>query len=331
MPLTLSDHHAAAAVCDLLCSEDASEVAGDTPGGSGAAPWRAAEFPDDSDESIAWFIEEEADYSPGRDYPDRFRSNPLDSVARQEAVAWIIKVHAYYRFRPLTAYLAVNYMDRFLSSHRLPKNEWALQLLSVACLSLAAKMEETLLPPLLDLQVEDARFIFESRTILRMELLVLNSLNWRLRSITPFTFMDFFVHKIDPVGKYAQYLVSWATEITLATMKDFRFLSHCPSSLAAAAIICAADEVKDLAFVNPAIAVSWSIGLTEEGITSCYQSMQKVIIERMRKPPMMLSQLRLSTQTDIGPRASSSSSSPPNKRRKLNNNSPLVDNDKGDL
>lgn len=32
-------------------------------------------------------------------------------------------------------------------------NGWPLQLLSVACLSLAAKMEETLVPSLLDLQV----------------------------------------------------------------------------------------------------------------------------------------------------------------------------------
>jgi len=33
---------------------------------------------------------------------------------------------------------------------------WPLQLLSVACLSLAAKMEETLVPSLLDLQVNIA-------------------------------------------------------------------------------------------------------------------------------------------------------------------------------
>ncbi|XP_074558742.1 cyclin-D2-1-like isoform X2 [Curcuma longa] len=233
-----------AACCDLLCSEDASELADDSGGEAAAACLPYSAFPDYSDESIAGFIEAAADYSPARGYPDRFRSNSLDSSARQEAVGWILKVHSYYHFRPLTAYLSVNYMDRFLSSHRLPQNEWALQLLSVACLSLAAKMEETLLPSLLDLQVEDAKFIFEPRTILRMELLVLTALNWRLRSVTPFTFIDFFVHKIDPVGKYTRYLIAWATEITLATMKDIRFLSHCPSSLAAAAIILATNEIK---------------------------------------------------------------------------------------
>jgi cyclin D1/2/4 len=33
---------------------------------------------------------------------------------------------------------------------------WMTQLLSVACLSLAAKMEETYVPPSLDLQVRDS-------------------------------------------------------------------------------------------------------------------------------------------------------------------------------
>ncbi|XP_042400183.1 cyclin-D2-1-like [Zingiber officinale] len=307
MPL---DH---AACCDLLCSEDASELADDNGGEAAACPTYSA-FPDYSDESIAGFIEAAADYSPARDYPDRFRSNSLDSSARQEAVAWILKVHSYYHFRPLTAYLSVNYMDRFLSSHRLPQNEWALQLLSVACLSLAAKMEETLLPSLLDLQVEDAKFIFEPRTILRMELLVLTALNWRLRSVTPFTFIDFFVHKIDPVGKYTRYLIAWATEITLATMKDIRFLSHCPSSLAAAAIIRATDEIKGLGSINAETAASWCIGLTKEGITNCYQSLDK-------DPHMVLSQLKVASLIDSEQRASS----PSNKRRKLNN-CPRLDN-----
>lgn len=93
MPLTLPDH-TAAVCCDLLCSEDASELAEGTlcEDGAVAAASPPAEFPDDSDESIAGFIECAADYSPGRDYPDRFRSNSLDSAARQEAVAWILRV-----------------------------------------------------------------------------------------------------------------------------------------------------------------------------------------------------------------------------------------------
>ncbi|KAM3202462.1 hypothetical protein P3L10_030086 [Capsicum annuum] len=38
------------------------------------------------------------------------------------------------------------------------------QLAAVACLSIAAKIEETQVPILLDLQVADTRFVFEAKT-----------------------------------------------------------------------------------------------------------------------------------------------------------------------
>ncbi|KAF6172462.1 hypothetical protein GIB67_006975 [Kingdonia uniflora] len=67
-----------------------------------------------------------------------------------------------------------------------------MQLLDVACVSLAAKMEEIEVPLSVDLQVEEYKFIIEAKTIQRMELLVLSTLKWRMRAVTPFTFMDYF-------------------------------------------------------------------------------------------------------------------------------------------
>lgn len=75
------------------------------------------------------------------------------SVARQEAVEWMLKVNAHYGFSALTAILAVNYLDRFLSSYYQRDKPWMIQLVAVTCLSLAAKVEETQVPLLLDLQV----------------------------------------------------------------------------------------------------------------------------------------------------------------------------------
>ncbi|KAF9592105.1 hypothetical protein IFM89_011943 [Coptis chinensis] len=46
------------------------------------------------------------------------------------------------------------------------------QLAAVACLSVAAKVEETQVPLLLDLQVEETKYVFEAKSIQRMELLV---------------------------------------------------------------------------------------------------------------------------------------------------------------
>ncbi|EMS61976.1 Cyclin-D2-1 [Triticum urartu] len=219
---------------------------------------------------VAELIGGEADYSPRSDYSDRLRSRSVDPAARADSVAWILKVQEYYGFLPLTAYLAVNYMDRFLSLHRLPQEDgWAMQLLAVTCLSLAAKMEETL--------IESTRYIFEPRTILRMELLVLTALNWRLRSVTPFTFIDFFACKVDPRGRHMRYLIARATQMILAAIHDIEFLDHCPSSMAAAAVLCAAGETQSLTLLNPRLAVNWCIGLAEEGVSSCYQLMQQLV------------------------------------------------------
>lgn len=74
--------------------------------------------------------------------------------ARRESVEWILKTTAYYSFSAQTAFLAVNYFDRFLLiSFNQNHKPWMNQLVAVACLSLAAKVEETEVPLLLDLQV----------------------------------------------------------------------------------------------------------------------------------------------------------------------------------
>jgi cyclin D1/2/4 len=52
-----------------------------------------------------------------------------------------------------------------------------------------------------------------------MELLVLSVLDWRLRSITPFSFTGFFACKLDPTGAYIGFLISRATEIILSNIK----------------------------------------------------------------------------------------------------------------
>lgn len=74
---------------------------------------------------------------------------------RREAVEWMLKVNAHYGFTALTAILAVNYFDRFISSVHFQRDKpWMVQLVAVACISLAAKVEETQVPLLLDLQVK---------------------------------------------------------------------------------------------------------------------------------------------------------------------------------
>lgn len=86
-------------------------------------------------------------------------NNPPLARARGEAVEWMLKVNAHYSFTALTAVLAVNYLDRFLFSCHFQRDKpWMTQLVAVACLSLAAKVEETQVPLLLELQLQVCSF-----------------------------------------------------------------------------------------------------------------------------------------------------------------------------
>lgn len=80
--------------------------------------------------------------------------HPNLADARRQAADWILKVVAFYSFSALTSLLAVDYLDRFLVCFHSQRNKpWMTHLAAVACLSIAAKVEETQVPLLLDLQV----------------------------------------------------------------------------------------------------------------------------------------------------------------------------------
>jgi len=71
---------------------------------------------------------------------------------------------------------------------------WVVPLLSIACLSLAAKMEECVVPPLSEFPSEECKF--DGNTIQRMELLILSTLEWRMSSVTPFAYLSHLTSKL---------------------------------------------------------------------------------------------------------------------------------------
>ncbi|KAH9321567.1 hypothetical protein KI387_016206, partial [Taxus chinensis] len=191
-------------------------------------------------------------------------------------------VHEHYSFGPPTAYLAINYLDRFLSSYQLPEGKvWMIQLLSVACLSLAAKMEETHVPLLLDLQVGDVKFIFEARTIQRMECLVLSTLGWRLRSVTPFSFIEYFLLTATGESPAPRALIARSIDLILGTSKVMDLLEHRPSAIAASAVICAAEEVVPLSAMDFKRALLSCGSVDKERVYSCYNVMQEQLIDKV--------------------------------------------------
>ncbi|KAL0733640.1 hypothetical protein Bca4012_009850 [Brassica carinata] len=194
------------------------------------------------EERIREMLEREVEFLPGPDYLKRLRSGDWQLRVRNQALDWILKVCAHYNFGTLCICLSMNYLDRFLTSYELPRDKtWAVQLLAVSCLSLAAKMEESDVPQTVELQVGDPKFVFEAKTVKRMELLVLNTLNWRLQALTPFSFIDHFIYKTS--GHVSENLIFRASQFILNTTKAIEFLDFRPSEIAAAAAAAASVAI----------------------------------------------------------------------------------------
>ncbi|KAL0741399.1 hypothetical protein Bca4012_082912 [Brassica carinata] len=213
--------------------------------GDGSIPMMGSPSSSPREERIREMLEREVEFSPGDDYLKRLRSGDWESRVRNQALDWILKARAHYNFGTLCICLSMNYLDRFLASYDLPKDKtWAVQLLAVSCLSLAAKMEESDVPQTVDLQVGDPKFVFEAKTIKRMELLVLNTLNWRLQALTPFSFVDYFIYKTN--GHVSENLIYRSSQFILNTTKAIEFLDFRPSEIAAAAALSASisGEIK---------------------------------------------------------------------------------------
>ncbi|ONK59819.1 uncharacterized protein A4U43_C08F11140 [Asparagus officinalis] len=257
------------------------------------------------------------------------QSLPPNPIARLNAVNWILNVNEFYRFRPATAFLAVNYLDRFLSSRPLPGQNgesggWPMQLLAVACVSVAAKMEETHVPLLLDLQILDPKFVFESKTIMRMELLLMSALKWRMRSVTPFDFVAHFVDSMKPeiFGRSRAGLISRVADLVLRTCRVVEFSGCRPSEIAAAAIIRAAKDIPDISDGESTdllkLLKPW---VNEESLNTCLKLLQDSSVEKPLQEPT-------TPQSPIGvidaaacrsseSQRSSAAATPPLKRRRL--------------
>ncbi|KAJ6730293.1 CYCLINS [Salix viminalis] len=285
-----------------------------------------------SDECLVLMVEKECQHLPSGDYLKRLRNGDLDMGARKEAVDWIAKVHAHFGFGPLCAYLSINYLDRFLSAYELPKGKaWMMQLLAVACLSIAAKMEETDVPLSLDLQVGESSFVFEARTIQRMELLVLTTLGWRMQAITPFTFIDYFLGKINNDQTPPKSLILQSIHLILSTIRGIYFLEFRPSEIAAAVAIAVVGETKTVDAEQAISALTQPI--QKERVLKCFQLIHDLslfggsvkgtsasLVSVPQSPIGVLDAACFSYTSDhttVEPCADSSHNSPDAKRRKI--------------
>ena len=151
---------------------------------------------------------------------------------RSILVDWLVEVSQEYKFETETLYLAISYIDRFLSVMSVQRCK--LQLVGIAAMFIASKYEEIYPPDVSEFVfiTEDA---FTKPQVLRMEQLILKALSFNISAPTS----HLFVSKLSEMAGCDDRITSFAMYLNeLSLMSDY-FLQFTPSMVAAASVVLA--------------------------------------------------------------------------------------------
>jgi len=169
------------------------------------------------------------------DYMKMMQTN-INPEHREKLVDWLLDINDYFHFTSETLFLAIHYLDRYLSKQVFTKVY--LQLLGLVCLWIAAKMEETNFYDPMELIKELIRMTMDSFTVdeaINVEKLVLYAIQWNLVVPTPDFFLKYFSKVID-VDEQTIYFSMFSCE---AFMVDYRSIKYSPSLIASASLALA--------------------------------------------------------------------------------------------
>ncbi|XP_010895519.1 cyclin-A2 [Esox lucius] len=193
----------------------------------------------------------------------------ITNSMRAILVDWLVEVGEEYKLQNETLYLAVNYIDRFLSSMSVLRGK--LQLVGTAAMLLAAKFEE-IYPP------EVAEFVYitddtyTKKQVLRMEHLVLKVLSFDLASPTINQFLtQYFLTQ--PVSNKVESLSMFLGELSLVDSDPF--LKYLPSQTAAAAFIVANNVITGGSWSKSLVEVT---GYTLEDLMPCIEDLHQLYL-----------------------------------------------------
>ena len=165
----------------------------------------------------------------------------INATMRGILVDWLVEVGEEYRLQSETLFLAVNYIDRFLSYVLVARAK--LQLVGVACMLVASKFEDVR-PPAVDEFVYISDNTYSRDEILKMEGALVSRLQFDLSVATSLPFLYRYTHLAQILGKCDSTIVALSQYLLELTLQEYRFLKYRPSERAAAALWLAMHTVR---------------------------------------------------------------------------------------
>jgi cyclin B len=176
---------------------------------------------------------------------------------RSMLIDWLVEVHNHFNLQPDTLYLTVNYIDRFLAS--VPVKRENFQLVALTALLIASKFEE-----IHPVDIEDLVYICErsytAKQIVQFEKEMLQAFKFHLVVPTCSGFLEYYNDKLESELEVAQ-LANFFSEQTLL---DFHLCAkYVPSVIAASSVLLA-----QIYYEKQKPSLSWVLGFEE--ITGYY-------------------------------------------------------------
>ncbi|XP_062096912.1 putative cyclin-D7-1 [Humulus lupulus] len=204
---------------------------------------------EDSEVALTICLEKEKTYVPEPKYSEYLESKNL-IVARFRTIQWFIKCRSRFNLSFGTVFHATNYLDRFISINQnciiTEWKYWMVELLSIACFSIASKFIDTNPPMLHEInQMEDIEHSFEASAIQRMELKVLVALDWRLACTTAHSYLQLFTPHLQYyliLNHQQHIIIPQINHLLLRVISDTELVEFRPSVVAASAIWCCLDR-----------------------------------------------------------------------------------------
>ncbi|KAJ4993345.1 G2/mitotic-specific cyclin-B [Stagonosporopsis vannaccii] len=188
--------------------------------------WDTSMVAEYGDEIFEYMHSLEEKMKPNANYMDN--QAEIQWSMRSVLMDWLVQVHNRFTLLPETLFLAVNYVDRFLSAKVVSLGK--LQLVGATALFVAAKYEEINCPSVQEIvyMVDGA---YTGDEVLKAERFMLSMLQFELGWPGPMSFLR-RISKADDYDLETRTLAKYFLEITVM---DERFVSCAPSFLAAGA------------------------------------------------------------------------------------------------
>ncbi|XP_031377622.1 putative cyclin-D7-1 [Punica granatum] len=264
--------------------------------GGGGSPASFYTTKEDVENALRICLDKETSYMPkAPGFAAVVESNDL-TVLRFRVTQWLMKSKSRLRLSYGTLFLAVNYFDRFISACKCQEwKDWMVKLLSVACLSVASKSFETFTSfPLHEIQMEGLDHAFQPSTIQRMELILLRALEWRISSITPYTYVELLMWNLSNSfllpNHLHEELRGRVHELLLLAVSDIQLTEFRPSVLAVSAMRYGLQEVlASLSDIHPTHFTKFIDQDQKENLKRCNRLMEERLKNHSFDPVILTS------------------------------------------